>query len=155
MFRELVPDDIAPLVQAAGDVSHVFPRLEEHLHGHLCDLRTRPTGIWVLVDQSKNDRLVGFTSIIVRGDEAYLAYVISSAVRGQGFATEAAAATIAYGLRLFPHIYATVFPDNIASKNVLERCGMQCLGEVEIRGRVRLRYAISEPVQVGKPRSTC
>lgn len=83
---------------------------------------------------------------------ASMGYCLNRELWGQGYATEAARAVLAFGFEeLRPHrVFATCDPDNIASARVLEKLGMKREGrlreDVWIRDRWRdsLVYAIIE-----------
>jgi RimJ/RimL family protein N-acetyltransferase len=64
------------------------------------------------------------------GPEVELAYHFDKSVWGQGYATEAATAVLAYGLGPvgLPRVIAFVMPDNVASCRVAERAGLQFEG---------------------------
>jgi len=77
-----------------------------------------------------------------------MGYVLARDVWGRGYATEAAAALLAYGFAAGLHrIGATCDPENAASARVLEKIGMSFEGRLReyflIRGawRDRLLYA--------------
>ena len=59
-----------------------------------------------------------------------VAYALGRAYWGQGFATEAAQATLRYGFEVcgLPQIVALAFPENIASQRVIQKIGMQHIG---------------------------
>ena len=62
-----------------------------------------------------------------------LAYRLHKAYWGHGYATELAKALIHYGFKnlSLPKIIATVHPDNVPSKRVVEKAGMTYVGEIE------------------------
>jgi ribosomal-protein-alanine N-acetyltransferase len=77
--------------------------------------------------------------------EVEVAYLLARERWGQGFATEAATAIVAYG---FEHLeverlISLIDPDNHASASVAGRCGMTIDGEVEIDGDVIPLHAIT------------
>lgn len=78
--------------------------------------------------------IVGFCGLVHPGGqpEAEIKYAFGRAHWGRGYATEAAAALLAWGHAAFgiAHVIATVAPDNAASQRVLEKAGMK-------RGRLR------------------
>ncbi len=102
------------------------------------------------------DRLFGGCRIQIRnpaGGDGDIGYVLARDAWGQGFATEAARALIAFGFdRLALHrIWATCDVDNVASARVLEKLGMRREGHLRqsVRRRGEWRdcylYAILEP----------
>jgi [ribosomal protein S5]-alanine N-acetyltransferase len=77
--------------------------------------------------------------------EVEVAYLLARDRWGRGFATEAAAAIVAYG---FEHLevdrlISLIDPDNDASASVARRCGMTIDGEVELDGDVIPLHAIT------------
>ncbi len=86
----------------------------------------RGTGIWA-VDTRATRSLCGFVTLhIESGDpELELGYLLLSDARGQGFATEAAAAVrdYAFGALHLTTLVSYVDPDNAASRSVAERLG--------------------------------
>jgi RimJ/RimL family protein N-acetyltransferase len=81
----------------------------------------------------KSGRFVGQAGLrpAPLADEIELAYHISFDAWNQGYATEAAAALIAYGFDALalPRIVADVLPTNTRSLRVIEKLGMEPAGE--------------------------
>ncbi len=145
-FRHLILSDMGELFDGIGETSATFRTMRSFVREHLFNLTNGKTGVWAVVRRDDH-KLVGFTSIFRRqtSGHAYVGYAIAQAFRRQGFASEAARATVAYGLGLFPTIYATyatVFPDNVGSQRVLTNCGMREVGTMDVLGRTLLRYAV-------------
>jgi RimJ/RimL family protein N-acetyltransferase len=103
----------------------------------------------------RENRLIGSCSIAMShapSREAELGYNYERAAWGQGYATEAAQAVVAWGFReLGLHrIWATCAPANAGSRRVLEKIGMQREGYLRehrwMKGQWRdsLLYAILE-----------
>jgi len=61
-----------------------------------------------------------------------IGYALLPRARGQGYAREAAAATLewAFGILKLPRVVALVAPGNAASIRILEKLGMRCEGTV-------------------------
>lgn len=89
--------------------------------------RNRGYGMAALVARVSGE-LIGFCGLVHPGGqaEAEIKYALKRAYWGQGFATEAAEAMLAYGNRHhgLNYIIATTAPDNIASHRVLQKAGM-------------------------------
>jgi len=94
-----------------------------------------------------------FLAVGSRDDEprqADLGFLLSRRYWGQGYATEAARAVLAYGFRdLGLHrVFATCRPANVASSRVLEKLGMRREGHLRQHRRIKgawhdsLLYAI-------------
>ena len=93
--------------------------------------------------------LIGFLNECEITDTSIeLGYVIAPAYQGKGFATEALGACIEELFRMgFRQVKTGYFQENIASRRVMEKCGMHKLGfeeDIEYRGVLHhcLYYAI-------------
>lgn len=75
---------------------------------------------------------------------------------GQGFATEACAASLDFGFNTLhlDEILGFVLPKNVASIRVLEKVGMQRDGEVRYDGLLALRFVKRVP-RTGGPADAC
>ena len=88
---------------------------------------------------NETDRLIGGVGLDgTTGDgseEPALGYWLGQPYWGNGYAREAAAAVIDYGFRTLglETIRAYTDPGNAASQKVLLRCGLQNVGEIELR----------------------
>ncbi len=80
--------------------------------------------------------------------EVDLGYRFKKATWGKGYATEAAAACINYGFEKLQllRIVGRAVPDNIGSLNVLEKCGMQYVGEEMLDKHFAKTYEILNPL---------
>jgi ribosomal-protein-alanine N-acetyltransferase len=90
--------------------------------------RRRGYGMSALVERASGE-VIGFLGLVHPDGqaEAELKYALNRRFWGRGFATEAAAAMLAYGARAFgvQQVMATTAPENTASHNVLTKVGMQ------------------------------
>lgn len=92
--------------------------------------KTYGFGKWAVFLKETN-QLIGYCGIAVEEidgkQETELGYRLSEKYWGQGLATEAAKATLDYGLNQLklPYILAVVEPANIASVRVIEKLGME------------------------------
>lgn len=77
-------------------------------------------------------------------DEVDLGYRFIRSSWGKGYATEAAVATVRYGIDQLKlkRIVGRAMPDNIASIKVLEKCGMKYIGEEVVDGHEAKTYDI-------------
>jgi RimJ/RimL family protein N-acetyltransferase len=78
------------------------------------------------------------------GPEIEVGYRFIERHWGNGYATEAAQAALAFGfdeLRL-DRIVAVTLPDNHASRRVLEKCGLTFVGPTFVYGHPHVKYAI-------------
>jgi len=103
-------------------------RTQVALSGFIESWETRGHGLFAVV--SKNDQtLIGHCGLaqLEYTEEIELAYGFARPYWGQGYATEAAQASLAFGFEDLglDQIAAIVVPENIASRRVLEKCGMR------------------------------
>ena len=91
-----------------------------------------------------NLEFIGWCGLKCRpqANEIDLGYRFMKKFWGKGYATEAAFATLEYG---FTHlnlhtIIARALPANLASIRVMEKCGMEYVGEEFIDGRLHKTY---------------
>jgi RimJ/RimL family protein N-acetyltransferase len=80
---------------------------------------------WMIVVKA-DDRVIGAISCRMRRREVDFGYALNRAYWGQGFATEAARAIVAWASSLehVNRVWATCDVDNIASARVLEKVGL-------------------------------
>ncbi len=86
-----------------------------------------------------DDRLIGFINDCgMENDTIEIGYVIHPDYQGKGYATEAVHAMIEELLKMgFRKVKAGYFEENVASRRVMEKCGMKQLSytdEIEYRG---------------------
>ena len=165
LLRELVQEDWAAIHRYGSDpeVSRYMdwgPNTEADTDAFMAQAlavqRAEPRPNFQLaVVLKREDRLIGVCTLVfsdIPSREATLGYAYERAAWGQGYATEAARAMLAFGFgELGQHrIWATCAPANIGSKRVLEKIGMQREGYLRahrwVKGRWRdsLLYAILE-----------
>ena len=79
--------------------------------------------------------------------EIDLGYRFMKTAWGKGYATEAAYACLNYGFEklTIQRIIGRAMPQNIASIRVLEKCGMQFIGEEEVDGHPAKTYEAINP----------
>ena len=142
-FREFTVDDVqllfdlnnnpnvikyvhepAPTLENVTDtlINVILPQYKLYNHGR-----------WA-VHLKANDEFIGWCGLkyIPEADEFDLGYRFKENYWGKGFGYEAAKATIDFGFNhlKLKRIVATVLPANIASWKIMEKCGMQSLGEI-------------------------
>ncbi len=117
------------------------------------DFDTVGYGRWGCV-LKQTQRLIGFCGLkyLPELDAVDVGYRFLPEHWGRGLATEACAASIAYGFETLglPQIIGLVLPENRGSIRVLEKVGMHPDGEYEEEGLKALRYAISRPASTGE-----
>lgn len=158
VVRHFCPDDLDVFAALIAD-----PVVMRYI-GEGITLSREDTAYWIGVCQKKYaDRGYG-TSAVFHKDGSFLGYcgVVRAPDRdfdeltytlhrhawGQGYATEVAGAMLAYVFERasLDHIYATVYPDNVASLRVLEKLGANFQRqEVEEDGTRVNHYIFSRP----------
>lgn len=89
-------------------------------------------GLWA-VELKESGELIGDSGLFLvqgTGPEVEVAYHFGKPWWGQGIATEAAAACLRFGFTEcgLDEIIAICFPEHIASRRVMEKCGMRFVG---------------------------
>ncbi len=105
-------------------------------------------GRWAV--HTKNDlQFIGWCGLKFRPEqnEIDLGYRFMKAFWGNGYATEAAFASIKYGFEKLhlQRIVGRAEPGNIGSLKVLENCGMQYIGQDIVDGHMANTYEIFNP----------
>ncbi len=110
------------------------------------DFDTVGFGRWGCVLKESGD-LIGFCGLkyLIDLDEVDVGYRFFPEHWGKGLATEACAASLAFGFDTLKleRIIALVLPENGASVRVLDKCGMRPDGVVTYDGENALRYVIT------------
>ena len=162
ILRSYTPDDIPDVL---GLVSHPsvakvtaerIPATEDGVRRYI-DLQNsyRPfeedRTFELAVERKKDGRVIGFVGMICEDNgQGEVGWAFGAEYRGQGYATEAAGALVAYGFSSLGlrRIHADTGIDNLASMRMMERLGMRREGL--LRGAVyeegewvdRVAYAI-------------
>ncbi len=109
------------------------------------DFEERGFGRWGCLHKA-DQRVIGFCGLkyLSELDAVDLGYRLLPQYWGQGLATEAALATVAFGFDVLKlsEIIGLVMPGNVASIRVLEKVGMQPQGEILYDGDMALKYAV-------------
>ncbi|MEO1443691.1 MAG: GNAT family N-acetyltransferase, partial [Chloroflexota bacterium] len=91
----------------------------------------RGYGAWALVEKA-TDRFMGHVGLFIidNTDVIEVGYALGRTFWGNGYATEAAHATLRYGFDVvgLDEIVAVAFPENTASLRVMEKVGMTSQG---------------------------
>ena len=100
--------------------------------------------LWA-VDERGGEPLVGVAGLAWvdgHGPEVEAAYVIRRDRWGRGYATEALRAVLetGHGQLALPRIVALAYPENDASRRVMEKAGMRADGTTEAYGRTLTRH---------------
>ncbi len=105
-------------------------------------------GPWVVIGKA-DDRLIGHAGLRYWPDstEVEVLYALTPSAWGQGLATEATRASLHYGFDTLnlERIMAAVFAENVASRRVLEKCGMREVRRFTWRELELVRYEMESP----------
>jgi RimJ/RimL family protein N-acetyltransferase len=152
-IRPLDTDDIDTLIEMYGDPefnrlihNETPPGLLEMAHyieWHIECQEALGYAMWG-VEEKDSGLFVGdcgFFPLEWQGPEIELAYHMHPNAWGKGYATEAARACLKHGMKHYKKpIVAVVHPDNIASRRVLEKIGMELEREAIAYGTRMMLY---------------
>jgi RimJ/RimL family protein N-acetyltransferase len=156
-LRYLTPDDVDSIFAVIGDpvAMQYFPRTydrkdaEEWIERNLRRYAEHGHGIYAVVLKTTGD-VIGDCGLAIQqiagGPELEVGYHLRRDQWGHGYATEAARACIAYAFREFgaEKVVSLIRPENLPSRRVAERNGMEVEGEVTHSGLPHLLYAIGK-----------
>ena len=154
-LRAFTLDDAGPLHAIMGEegILDYFPnqdppslqRVQKLISGQLAHWEKHGNGWWA-VELTTAPGLIGWAGLqyLPDTDETEIAYLLAKRYWGQGLATEAAQAGVAFGLEdlNLPRIVGIAHPDNIASQRVLEKAGLQFIERTHYFGMDCFRYMI-------------
>jgi RimJ/RimL family protein N-acetyltransferase len=144
LMRAWRPEDLRPFAEMVADpeVMRYFPAtqstaeaaaLMERVHAHIAE---HGFGLWAL-ERKDTGAFIGFTGLGVVGFDApfctpgsptiEIGWRLARSAWGQGFASEAARASLACAFERLQlaEVVAFTVPANVASRGVMERIGMQ------------------------------
>lgn len=103
-----------------------------------------PYGPWAVVEKASGE-LMGHCGLrfIPEIDETEVLYALGKDYWGKGYATEAAQASVDFGFQRvgLARIVALAVPENIASRRVMEHCGLVYEKDIELFGLDCVYYA--------------
>ncbi|MBN2002279.1 MAG: GNAT family N-acetyltransferase [Anaerolineae bacterium] len=157
-LRQFSAQDIDPLhaILQQPDILRYFPRsdappreaIERLITRQLNDWEKHGYGWWA-VEWTHQPGLLGWAGLgyLPETDETEVAYLLRREVWGQGLATEAATAALAFGFASFdlPLIIGITHPENRASQRVLEKSGLVFVEKTVYFGMDCYRYVIQRP----------
>ena len=158
-LRPFTLDDVAPLHRILNqpDILQYFPnpsspameRVQRIIEKQLAHWGEHNLGWWAVVPHGQSE-LIGWNGLqyLPETDEVEVGYLLSKQFWGRGYATEGAKASIQFGFANFNfgEIIGLTHPENIASQNVLKKCGMRFIEQKEYFGMQLFRYMLSKPV---------
>ena len=99
------------------------------------------------VDLAASGETIGAAGLqhLEGGPEVEVGYRFLNGHWGQGYATESARASVAYGFDEvgLERIVAVALESNVASRRVLEKCGLREIGVVHVYGLEHVKYEIA------------
>jgi RimJ/RimL family protein N-acetyltransferase len=104
-------------------------------------------GLWALIHKESNE-LIGDCGLVIQEvdgmKEVEIGYHIRRDLWGQGLATEAAQACRDYGFTQLDceRLISLIHPDNISSRRVAEKNGMNLVNEMQWRDKPTCVYAV-------------
>lgn len=108
-----------------------------------------PYGPWA-VERKADGELIGHCGLryIAEIGETEVLYAFGQAYWGQGYATEAARASVDFGFNQkgLERIIALAVPENIGSRRVMEHCGLKYEKEIQLFGLDCVYYALNRTV---------
>ena len=123
-------------------------RVQRIIENQLTHWDEHHIGWWAVVPQGGTE-LIGWNGLqyLPETDEVEVGYLLSRQFWGRGYATEGAKASIQFGFESFNfgEIIGLTHPENIASQNVLKKCGMRFIEQKEYFGMQLFRYMLSKP----------
>ena len=157
LIRPSTLDDAESLFEVLGDpeVTRWLPitpadsveAVRERLITRVQHQAEQGFSMWTVVERSTGAILGSCGLILVEGvgPEVEVAYHFARGTWGQGYASEAAAACVEFGLGELgiERIVAMAFPENLASRRVLEKIGLERVGTVNSYGNELLLYEIT------------
>jgi len=124
-------------VRTREQTARSIRRMMEHQESH-------GYSIWAVADRSSGEVIGNCGLVLVEweGPDVELAYMIRRDRWGEGFATEAATASLEHGLGplAMERVIGLAYPENVASHRVMEKAGMTRIGMVTAYGARMVRY---------------
>ncbi|GAA0357334.1 GNAT family N-acetyltransferase [Bowmanella denitrificans] len=131
-------------MQWVGDRKPIsLPECHNWLHVTARNYATRGYGMFTLEEQTSG-QIAGFCGLVHPGNQpqAEIKYALRRNLWGQGLASEFVPALLNHGAQVhgLELIIATVYPQNLASRRVLEKAGMLLVREFDDDGHTICLY---------------
>ena len=160
VLRPFTMSDVDALYQILQeqDILRYFPsskpppreRVEQLISSQLKHWEEHKLGWWA-VEPRFSRKLTGWCGLqyLPETEETEVGFLLSNSFWGQGFATEAAKASLRYGFEDLglKHIVGITHPQNIASQRVLRKLGMSFTVKTRYFGMDCYRYSIDRSDQ--------
>jgi RimJ/RimL family protein N-acetyltransferase len=129
-----------------GEATSTLDDTSGRLRRHIAHQARHGFALWA-VELAATGETIGRAGLnhLEDGPEIEVGYAFLRPCWGRGYATEAARASITFGfeeLRI-ERIVAVTLPDNRASRRVMEKCGLACVGVATVFGHPHVKYAIT------------
>jgi len=156
-LRPLQPADAATLhrIYQTEGVLRYFPNpnpppleiVQRFIAGQQDHWETFGYGNWgILPADGDADEIIGWAGLqfLPELNETEVGYLLDKPFWGKGYATEAARTSLEFGFDhfAFSRLIALVYPENIASRRVLEKCGLTYLETIHLWGVDLMRHQI-------------
>jgi len=108
---------------------------EKSLQSFIKHWQERGYGVWAIVENNSS-QMIGYCGLryLDEIDEVEVLYGLAQAYWGRGIATQAAQAAVSYGFNVakLDKLIAMALPDNLASRRVIEKAGLQYEKKIHI-----------------------
>jgi RimJ/RimL family protein N-acetyltransferase len=157
LLRPMQPADAVVLhrIYQSEGVLKYFPnpvappleKLERFIAGQQAHWEEHGYGDWGILPEGEQE-IVGWAGLqyLPELNETEVGYLLDRPFWGKGYATEAALASMDFGFERFSldHIIALVHPDNLASRRVIDKCGMTYVETLSLWGIQLMRYVLKK-----------
>jgi ribosomal-protein-alanine N-acetyltransferase len=152
-LRPLQPTDAVVLhrIYQSEGVLRYFPdsdpppleKVQRFLAGQQAHWDKYGYGNWGILPEGEKE-IVGWVGLqfLPELNETEVGFLLDRPLWGKGYATAAARASLDFGFEHFKldHIIALVHPDNLASRRVIEKCGMIYVETLSLWGMELMRH---------------
>jgi len=154
-LRPLQPGDAEVLhcIYQSEGVLRYFPnpnpppvdKVERFIRGQQAHWQQHGYGNWGILPEGHAE-IIGWAGLqyVPELDETEVGFLLDRPFWGLGYATDAAKAALQFGFEHInlDHIIALVHPDNLASRRVIEKCGLAYQDSFTLWGMELRRYRI-------------
>jgi RimJ/RimL family protein N-acetyltransferase len=108
-------------------------------------------GNWGIIAKGES-KMIGWAGLqyLPELEETEVGFLLDRPFWGKGYASEAALASLKFGFEQvgLDHIIALVHPENLASRRVIEKCGMDLRETLSLWGMKLMCYSVKHHQQV-------
>jgi RimJ/RimL family protein N-acetyltransferase len=152
-LRPLLPEEAGVLhrIYQSEGVLRYFPnpapppleKLQRFVAGQQAHWEEHGYGNWGILPDGERE-IIGWAGLqyLPELGETEVGFLLDRPFWGKGYATEAALASLRFGFEGFnlDHIIALVHPENLASRRVIEKCGLTYEESLSLWGMELMRY---------------